>query len=352
METAKPVKRERIFWLDFIRALAIFLIIMQHFQWNYFMATPSVSIFPMRIGGVLIGDIGSSLFLMISGSVLMYCYGGKVNLPVFYKKRFLNIYPMFWIAWILCYLAQSLMTGQFTVMAPYPRLILTFLGIDQFVYAASGASYVTWAIVGEWFLGLIIIFYILFPILRKGVMEHPFWTSAITLAVFALSFFILPGKLDYSLTPMFRLPEFVFGMMFMYWIKKVKFYVPLAAAAVLTAMAFITFPIPKPIMVSAAGCACFIILAWLGNLITVSWVQKIFSVVAKYSYAIFLVHHFIINNVERLIGAVPVRRLYMLLLLVICLLLIAAASLAVFWLEHFIVKTLKPKKRPLPLKGE
>ena len=275
----------------------------------------------------------------------MYNYEGKLNLPVFYKKRFLSIFPMFWLAWISCYLIRSILDGGFTAMAPMKRLLFTFLGIDNYVYILSNQTYVTWALVGEWFLGLILIFYILFPLLYKGILEKPVISCIIAGILFIVAFF-LPRTLGIpSISPAYRLPEFFFGMIFIHYFHKVRFYVPLAALGCILVLAFLPADtVPMPIQVSITGCASFLILCWIGSVMNVSLVKKFFSLIAKYSYAIFLVHHFIINRVEAAVTAKTVTSGYLAVLFVICMLLTAASAAGLFWLEKLVMLPFKKRQ--------
>lgn len=103
------MKRERIFYLDFVRAVATISIIFTHYNalfiYNTSIPMPQKAILTMTVGNVYIGSWGVSLFLIISGAALMYVYENELDVLKFWKKRFINIYPMFWIAYILlCYL--------------------------------------------------------------------------------------------------------------------------------------------------------------------------------------------------------------------------------------------------------
>ena len=93
-------KRPRLFYLDLVRALAAILIVITHFNNPYMLGHP---VFMYEPFGIYVGSLGVSLFLIISGAALMYTYGesDKLDCRHFYYKRFIGIYPMFWIAFIL-----------------------------------------------------------------------------------------------------------------------------------------------------------------------------------------------------------------------------------------------------------
>ena len=66
------MKRERIFYLDFVRAVATISIIFTHYNalfiYNTSIPMPQKAILTMTVGNVYIGSWGVSLFLIISGA--------------------------------------------------------------------------------------------------------------------------------------------------------------------------------------------------------------------------------------------------------------------------------------------
>ena len=102
------MKKQRIFYLDFIRAIAVCLIVLTHFNAIYIYMWDEVAlqkvVFTWKIANLYIGDFGVSLFLIISGAALMYTYEEHLDIKEYYKKRFLSIFPMFWFAYFIVFL--------------------------------------------------------------------------------------------------------------------------------------------------------------------------------------------------------------------------------------------------------
>ena len=77
------MKRERIFYLDFVRAVATISIIFTHYNalfiYNTSIPMPQKAILTMTVGNVYIGSWGVSLFLIISGAALMYVYENELD---------------------------------------------------------------------------------------------------------------------------------------------------------------------------------------------------------------------------------------------------------------------------------
>ena len=77
------MKKERLFYLDFIRTIATISILLTHFNAIYIFSYPEQSdkaVITSRVFGLYIGDFGVSLFFIISGAALMYIYGEKMDL--------------------------------------------------------------------------------------------------------------------------------------------------------------------------------------------------------------------------------------------------------------------------------
>ncbi len=297
------MKKERIFYLDFIRAFATVVIVLTHYNalFLYNVNHPEKAVISLYISNIYIGAFGVSLFLIISGAALMYVYSrtDKFDWKKYFSKRFKTIYPMFWIAYILVFCINTYYSGGHN-MNPYGvpkwRIILSILGIDGYAscFGISG-----FYIVGEWFLGFILIFYLLFPFLLAAIKKFPVVTCGVVLAMYAASLILLKDKEWYNLILTVRLPEIVFGMMFIKYVKKVPWYAALISLAVLVAnQIFKPSFIDGNIQVTYVGICSFIILVYLGELLkNVTAAQKISALICKYSYACFIIHHWVIYKV-------------------------------------------------------
>ena len=86
------MKKQRLFYLDLIRAVALVCILVIHFNaavTGYFTLPSKLfgSVLPFNI---YLGDFGSSLFFMVSGAALQYTSPGQgrpLNLARFTKAR-------------------------------------------------------------------------------------------------------------------------------------------------------------------------------------------------------------------------------------------------------------------------
>ena len=325
---AGPVRsrRPRLFYLDLVRALATLIIVLTHFN-NPYLAGGGYLLTNQPFG-IYVGGLGVSLFLIISGSALTYTYGGASGLDLkrFYWKRFKGIYPMFWIAWFCVVVYYFIVTcGSPPIRAPLRNMVFTVLGMDGYL---ANFHVPTAYILGEWFLGFIVIFYIIFPVLLWGVERFPVLTAAVLLLIYGATLLGLPSDPGFptSILLPVRLPELVFGMYFVKYVERIPPVVVIPAAVVLAVSALLPRQIPEDMATTAVGMSFFLILVVLGRVVAIGPVKVLVSLIAKYSYPIFLMHHVVIMEMYAKINTMtflPVQWWFM--LAAICLVTFALA---------------------------
>ena len=310
------MKKERLFYLDFVRAIAVVSILMTHFNARYLYLVPPMpekAVITTMVSNIYIGNWGVSLFFIISGSALMYVYQDKLELKKFYKKRFLSIYPMFWMAYIIAFFylfyTNKMIPGS---GAPKINFLYTILGMDGMV-----AAYIpTYYILGEWFLGAIILMYILFPLLRVGVKKQPILTVCLVIIVYVLMI-VYVKKVNVSIIILTRLPEILFGMLFVQSEKKVNWKMAIVALLVLVVNEIISPSFPEAIQTTYVGIASFILLVYISYWLKFGLCINVCNLISKYSYAIFLVHHVIISEMMMTFDLTQISREYSYLLFVV-----------------------------------
>ncbi|MFR4733818.1 MAG: acyltransferase family protein [Agathobacter rectalis] len=268
----------------------------------------------------------------------MYVYENELDVLKFWKKRFINIYPMFWIAYIFAMLFNFYRIGSIDTSIGKWRYIFSILGIDGYI-ANWGVQ--TFFLVGEWFLGYIIIIYIIFPILRKGVNEYPLLLAIITAVLYILS--IVLGAKDVSL--FVKLPEFLFGMYFIKFIKK-----PNLKMALISLVIVVINTLVKPDFISVVQCtyvgiASFVCLAYVSELLQFDIIQKICKVICKYSYPCFIVHHFIIYRMVEKFNLDNITMGQNYLLFACCIVVIAVFSYLLLHVNDKVVQLLKKEAK-------
>ena len=78
-----------------------------------------------------------------------------------YMKRWKAVYPSFYIAYIMLFIWYIRFNRTFFTGRSPLTLVFTVLGMDGYLAGAVP----TWYILGEWFLGAIILCYVLYPLI-------------------------------------------------------------------------------------------------------------------------------------------------------------------------------------------
>lgn len=322
-------KRERLYYLDFIRAISTIVIVLTHFNaiylYNVSPARPECAVITLWVSNIYIGGFGVSLFLIISGAALMYVYGEreKFDWKRFYKQRFMTLFPMFWIAYFLVFLYHIYKYGGIMQGIPKRNIIFSILGMDGLLL---NAGIKVFYLVGEWFLGAIIILYILFPLLLFLIKKCPVVLGIMVMVIYCVT--VVLG--DKSVSVFVRLPEFVFGMFFIKYIKKVKWPAALVGLMVFIANWIIAPNISENIQTTYVGIASFLVLTYISKFFTHKFFVGLSAIVSKYSFACFLTHHYITSQMVTKFDLTTISRTNSYLLFFACCVVIIAAT---YWLQ-------------------
>lgn len=235
----RPRRLDNVTILRFVAALYVFLYhanarIHLDFQWpvNWIIAN---------------GAVGMSLFFVLSGFILTYTYGSSVG-GGYFMKRLNRIFP----AYLFC----GLITLPFLFMqsgSDFDGIVKSLTSI--FLYATATQSWITpsffaWNFGGTWSISTEMFFYACFPLIIKNInKENIHYVAAISLAFCGL---LIPVSTVfnpeiqmpiYYATPIYRLPEFIIGVVaakYMHFGMKVKW--PVVALVVLTALLASSYP--------------------------------------------------------------------------------------------------------------
>lgn len=298
METKK-----RIVSMDLIRLFACICVTVVHFNasvsgWNNGVFVYPNSIIPNYYleGRVYLADIGVSLFFMLSGASLMLTYK-KGNLWSYFKKRFLSIFPMLWLAYLVAFSYDFMywkgMTGQNILY-----WIFSFLGLDGYL-AVLGLIPGDFFKVGEWFTGCILILYLIFPLLHFCLEKKPKLTLLCSCAVYACYIACTRIFQGYFSGVLFflRIPEMVMGMLFIQYDLRHKPKILLAVTGIAAGFAIVLRSHINSLTLCIAVCMLlFAVLTFLGEKIENANIQGFLSKAAGLTYPVFLIHHWLISH--------------------------------------------------------
>lgn len=293
-ETSVPMPPNRLYGLDFIRVVGILLIILFHYNaWSERIISSSVLLVENY---TFLGVIGVSLFIILSGASLFYSTKTDFDVLTFYKKRFFALFPMFYLVYS-SFIILALLFHQYdlTVARNPLSFLLTVVGLDGLFSPVIPNYY----LIGEWFLGCIVILYLMFPGTRYIFNIN----SNLALILAVILFFLLQEYYHFSLplqtVPLFRMAEFVFGMYYMYYSSKGIRIDSIIIAIILILFIILTYfdeTFSGPIKMNLYSIATFIILSNISKSISGKTLKKIISFLSRYSYPAFLVHHIILKQ--------------------------------------------------------
>jgi len=159
------MRKARIDNFDFVRSVAAWLIVIYHFS-CICMYNPKFYDFPFyRYANNVWGENTSvNIFFILSGASLFYNHEkiGLSNLKKYYIDRFKGIFPMFYMMWLFFYYQNVIANRTLFYNGSPKSMLLTLLGMDGYLSYRFPQNYY---IIGEWFLGALIILYLVYPLL-------------------------------------------------------------------------------------------------------------------------------------------------------------------------------------------
>ena len=260
-----------------------------------------------------IAKIGVCLFFMLSGCGLMLgSKDKKLDIKKFFIGRFKKILIPFYIVYV-CYFVFLLFTKEISLyntfgtkeIKPY-SFIFTLLGMDAYL---ENFKVPTCSLgIGEWFLGCLILIYILYPLLRMAMLKNKYVTMAVATLYYVLM------NVFYSRIPVFegvpmymnmaiKIYDFILGLflaMVIEDIPKFALYI-----SIVVNLFFVLCPVTLPgvdsYQIPIQCLSIFIIFSFLEKVFDkFSFFMKVIGILAAFSYEYFLVHHIVIVHMTRI----------------------------------------------------
>ncbi|MFQ2756125.1 MULTISPECIES: acyltransferase [unclassified Aeromonas] len=285
--------------LDVIRIFACLAVILFHYNVYLLYADPATE----RIGEIsylnqTVGDIAISLFIILSGLALTISQGhGQTdfNYIDFYKRRFLGIFPSFWISYLVV-AAVFLLVGQSFGDGQWWKLLLSLIGLDGFFLYRMQNYY----LVGEWYTGYMLITYLLYPFVKIFFDKAPLYCWMLVLVLF-ISLNAVYNKLFevyINCNPIMRLPEILFGITFATYINGSRIKeISLAVISLLVVLfsSYLHKVLPPQIYMFVVGVSIFSILSLVLSFIRCNdFISNIIMRISGLTFLAFLFHHQII----------------------------------------------------------
>lgn len=217
-------EKKKIAWLDTVRVFASFAIIFAHYLMSEGFADAS---WTRRICYDL-ASLGVFLFFAISGYLVVGSLDRSPSLWEFYRRRLIRIVVPFAVAYIFLgtlYVLAGIFEPDIAARSPFykafyrPDYLKDFICIfpvDMNLFVWLKIPFMPF--VGEWFMAVIILMYLIAPLLKKYATTAPLITLAVSVVISFAVFYATEelsqtGRLAYNWwLVLVRIPEFLFGM--------------------------------------------------------------------------------------------------------------------------------------------
>jgi peptidoglycan/LPS O-acetylase OafA/YrhL len=194
--------KEKFLFFDIMKVLSCIIIVYYHLASKYYWFNPYFKCYDL-------GSLGCSIFIIISGALLYLNYPKIDNFKQFYLKRIIRLYPLYIIMAIIGMLwYMKDLTYIFNYIIPNFNILYN-KNIDGSL----------------WFIGLVFLLYLIYPVLLESINKYPVYTFIIITCIGLFFKFIFAKSLilDYTnvkINPLSQILEFTIGI----YITKYKLY--------------------------------------------------------------------------------------------------------------------------------
>lgn len=284
---------DRIPAFDFTRAICTLGIISFHF----FVNSSDFKPFYLYENGDW-GFVFVSIFFMLSGG-LLYLNNRDEQCTLFYYKRWKAVFPYFYCAYAMFAICELLVYHRFKII-PWYYYILSLFGVDGYFLYKYDTAYM----VGEWFLGAIVICYLIMPILIMINKKNEWLPMLVLLICYKCCVFSGYFIIDSSRNIITCLLSMQIGIIILkndLWRKK------LAVGVALIMMIYLIryrIEISNTTIGIVLAFFVFIFLSFLGQYIPrMNVLHVLIGKLSKYSFTIYLVHHKVIYFVLKFLDS-------------------------------------------------
>lgn len=274
-------------YLDFLRILAITMVFHFHF------------VVILNSNGLLFGFangdwgcVGTSLFFLISGNCLARNYGKKLDIKGFYVKRWLAIFPAFYLCYVLGYLVYIVImrVNVWAVLEPW-RVIFTLLGVDNYM---SFLGVRNGALVGEWYTAIILAIYLIFPLLQFLYRKSKALGSVLVFGLYILNLIFTWGSVPDDAHLLTGMALFWLGMLIYHFEEKLEKIHSLVLTLILgVTVCLMVVPLPGVQLVykNLMAICIFLIFMRLEPLLEGKKMPRVIGFLSRNEYGIYLCHH-------------------------------------------------------------
>jgi peptidoglycan/LPS O-acetylase OafA/YrhL len=166
--------KKRLLFIDILKIIGVGCVLF----WHLFYDTKDLVWFLPLYGTIHLGGIGVIFFLIASGAALTYNrhnFQGTKSVLTFYYKRLIRVYPAMWLTILFIFLLMPSLLENID----YFKLLEELTGF--YYYFNKDTPTINSSL---WFIGLIVILYLLYPLLLYIIREYRYYGF---IAIFTIS---------------------------------------------------------------------------------------------------------------------------------------------------------------------
>lgn len=289
--------RVRIKNLDLIRGISTLGIVLYHWSCSFYQhgITDTTGMYQIfySLFGIDCGRIAVTMFFILSGGTLYYNYRpGIKDYKKFYKKRWLSIFPEFYLAFFAMFLFNIWKYKEIFYKGNPWTILYSVIGMDGYLLYRGDNYY----ILGEWFLGAIILLYLLFPLLLTLFDRWMLQSTAVILLLYGINLAVSLCKISDWNHPVTCLFAFWAGMLIMKYRDALSFRRIMPVLLLCIVMVLMQESLNRTVICQAVGITLYVILLKVPYN-KENFIHRMIYQISRISYSIFLVHHVIINTI-------------------------------------------------------
>lgn len=319
-------KNTRVVGFDLIRIIACFFVLLVHFNAQVCGYENGQLVYPNSIipgiffgGRIYLGTLGVVMFFILSGASLTMTHRPGESIFKFYIRRFLSIFPPFWIAFLLATAFDFLYFRGISIAAPW-KFIISFAGLDGY-FSSLNLIPCDYYKLGEWFLGCIILIYAIFPLIHWLMEKSPKAMCYSTAAVILLGLLCVRWKvpaLKTSTSFLLCLGEVMLGMLYQrFSLHQHKGKCLWISTSIFVISLIISNYISAELLNLVTGCFLFCLLMVASELIKSPSVGTLLQSLSAQTFSVFLVHHWLIFRMIQGFDRSNLPRMYVVILFII-----------------------------------
>ena len=332
--------RKRLYSLDLLKLISILIVFLYHILMDMYVIHPMHNLKFLETiiirPNVHLAMLACGVFILISGATLKLNERNESVLS-FYKRRLMKILIPFYFAYIIYFIIKAVTLKNIHLFGGIEkwRFVYTIFGMDEYLNAAGIKTFTLG--IGEWFLGCIILCYLVYPILSYFDKKYKL-TTFIIFTIYDIFINIYYHRFNFVMPQHFNFLCQVYNFYLGIAIIDDRIFEKLKKCRILGILIvlfiyFCSFIINIPDNIKITLCAVSLVVVFynfenliINNSFILEPIRK-FSVI---SFEFFLVHHFVIYEIDYLLNY---RRVGGVEFLVIVLIELAIIILISIWIN-------------------